>query len=148
MDRHSGADRGRHGFFDDVGRLTSACVFGRVLDCSTFDASNAGRDANHHTRLGEAALMNAMDKVTKHLFADVEIGDDPVFQRTDGLDVLRGPPEHALGFETYGQRAAVSGVHRDHRRLVQDDTAPAFVDQGVGGAKVDRQVSSDKGAHA
>ena len=52
--------------------------------------------------------------------------------------------DHPLGLGTDGQRPAVLHVDRDHRRLVQDDAAPAHVDERVGRAEVDGHVAAEQ----
>ena len=63
-------------------------------------------------------------------------------------DVAGGAAEHALGLGADGGDLAhaISVAHRDDRRLVEDDALAADVDEGVGGAQVDRQVVREQAA--
>ncbi|MCY1424184.1 hypothetical protein D9M71_399210 [compost metagenome] len=91
--------------------------------------------------------MNLVDEVLQHLFADAEVGDHAVLHRTNGGNVARGTTEHALGFGTDGHHAFLAAVTADgdHRRFVQDDAALAHINEGIGSAQVDRQIT---GKHA
>src|ERR1019366_7519072 len=140
----AGSDGGCHRLFDDV-RGPCASVFRCFHHSPPFDAGNTRRHADHHARLGEAALMHAMDEIPQHLLADLEICDHAVFERADRLDVRRCPADHPLRLCSYGQRASVFDVDRDHGGLVQDDAATAHVDEGVGGTQVDVHVTTKEG---
>ena len=48
---------------------------------------------------GPLALVHLLDEVAQHLLADVEVGDDAVLQRADGLDVARRAADHPLGLD-------------------------------------------------
>ena len=93
--------------------------------------------------LRPAALVHLLDEVAEHLLADVEVGDDAVLQRADGLDVAGRAPDHPLRLGADRERAAVARVDRDHRRLVEHDAAAAHVDERVRGAEVDGHVAAD-----
>src|SRR5207244_7273596 len=110
-----------------------AGVLRRLLHGPLLDTGDARRDADDHARLGEAALVHAVDEVPQHLLADLEVGDDAVLQGTDGLDVAGRAPDHALGLEPDGQGPAVVDVHRDDGRLVEHYAATAQVHKRVGG---------------
>ena len=101
--------------------------------------------ADHHARLHPPALVHLVDEVAQHLLADLEVGDDAVLQRPDGLDVARRAADHALGLEPDGERASVLHVDRDDRGLVEHDAAPADVDERVGGPEIDRHVAAHDG---
>jgi hypothetical protein len=85
------------------------------------------------------------DEVAEHLLADLEVRDDAVLQRSDGLDVAGGAPDHALGFDADRDGFAVADVDGDHGGLVQDDAPAAHVDDGVGRAEVDGHVPTRQG---
>jgi hypothetical protein len=130
--REAGADRRGHRLLDDV-RLAGTRVLGRLHDGSLLHPGDAGRDADHHARLGEPPLVDPVDEVAQHLLADLEVRDDPVLQRPDGLDVARGAADHPLGLGADRQRAPVLHVHGDHGGLVEHDAPAADVDEGIGG---------------
>ena len=92
--------------------------------------------------------MHHLDELLEHLLGDGEVGDHAVLHRADRLDVAGHLAQHGLGFLAHGLdrllavRAAFV-ADRDHRRLVQHDALVAHVDQGVGGAQVNRQVGGE-----
>jgi len=49
-----------------------------------------------------------------------------------------------LRFESHCERAPVARVDRDDRRFVEDDTAPAHIDECVRGSKIDRHVAAEQ----
>ena len=49
-----------------------------------------------------------------------------------------------FGFDADRERTTVARVDRDDRRLVEHDAAAAHVDEGVGGAEVDRHVAAEQ----
>src|SRR3546814_10373106 len=87
------------------------------------------------------------DKVLDHLLGDFEIRDDAVAQRPDRHDVAGRAAEHHLGLvaDREDLLLALDFGDGDDRGLVEDDPAALDVDQGVGGAQIDRHVG---GQHA
>ena len=51
-----------------------------------------------------------------HLLGNINVGDNPVTQRTDRLDTVRRLAHHHLGIiaNRLGLAHAVDGFHRDH----------------------------------
>ena len=139
-----GADRGGHRLFDDVRGLARAGLLGGFLHRALLDTGDARRDADDHAGPRPLARVHALDEVAQHLLADVEVGDHAVLQRADRLDVLGRAPDHLLGFDADRERAAVADVDRDHRRLVEHDTAAAHVHERVGSAQIDRHVAAEE----
>ena len=86
--RKTGADGGGHRLLDDV-RLPGAGVLGRLHHGPLLHTGDPRRHADDHPRLGEPALVDPLDEIAEHLLADLEVGDDAVLQRPDGLDVAR-----------------------------------------------------------
>ena len=86
--------------------------------------------------------VHLLDEMLDHLLGDVDVGDDAVAQRPDRLDLVGGLAHHQLGVvaDRLDALDAVDRLDRDHRRLVEDDAAAADIDDGVGGAEVDRHV--------
>ena len=58
------------------------------------------------------------------------------------LDVVGRAANHAFGIVADGKCFAIVDIHRNHRRFIENDAFATYVDQGVGGAKVDRHVSA------
>ncbi len=140
----AGTDGRGHGLLDDVGGLAGAGVLGGLLHGPLLHAGDARGDADHHAGLGEAAAVHLVDEVAEHLLAHLEVGDDAVLQRPDGLDVARRAPDHALGLEADRHGAPVADVDRDDRRLVEHDAVTAHVHEGVGSAEVDGHVAAQR----
>ena len=88
--------------------------------------------------------MNLPDEVFDHLLGHVEIADDSVPERADGDDVCRSPADHALGFGADCQDLLGLGIHCHDARLAYDDAAVTDVDEGVGRAQVNPDVSREK----
>ena len=85
-----------------------------------------------------------------HFLRDLEIGDDPVAQRPDRLDIARRSAEHQLGLLADRQDllAAFDAGDRDDRGLVQDDAAALYIDECIGCAEVDRHVGGQQTQHS
>ncbi|MNC85270.1 hypothetical protein D3C83_08610 [compost metagenome] len=89
--------------------------------------------------------MHLLDEMLEHLLGDGEIGDHAVFHRTDGRDVAGCAAQHLLRGEAHllDHLLAIGTAFladRHHRRLIQHDALAPHVDQGVGGAQVDREI--------
>jgi len=84
-------------------------------------------------------------EVSKHALGGVEVRDHTVLERPNSHNIAGGPTDHLLGFGTNGQNSTGRVVDGDHGRLVQDDSPPADVDQGVGRAEVHSHIATDKG---
>jgi hypothetical protein len=94
----------------------------------------------------DGARMNHLDKLLEHLLGDREIGNHPVFHGANGLNIARNLAQHGLGFLANGLNGlfalwATLVADGHHRRLIEHDALVAYVNQGIGGAKVDGQVS-------
>jgi hypothetical protein len=90
--------------------------------------------------------MHAPNKILKHFTGDCEVGDYTIFHRPDGLDVPWGTSNHFLGTITDGQDAAIVTWARimadgDYRGFIKDDPFVTLVHEGVGGAKVNGEVT-------
>ena len=86
--------------------------------------------------------MHLVDEVLDHLLGDIDVGDDAVAKRADGFDLVGRLAHHQLGVVADGLDLLdpVDGLDGDDRRLVQDDSAAADVDQRIGGPEIDRHV--------
>ena len=91
-----------------------------------------------------AVLVHLLDEVAQHPLGDVEVGDDAVLEWPDRADRPRRPAQHPLRLDADGVHLAGVRVDRDDRRLGQHDPAATHVHERVGGAEVDRHVSSAK----
>ena len=140
-DRQAGADRGGHRLLDQVG-LAGTGGERRVLDGALLDARHPRGDADDHARVSKAMLVHLLDEVPQHLLGDVEVGDDAVLEGADRRDRARRAPEHPLRLDADGVDVARALVDRDHGRLREHDATAAHVDEGVGGAEVDRHVAA------
>src|SRR3569832_70159 len=121
-DRHAGADRRGHGFFEQIDfARASACR--RFLDRAPFDLRRSARHADQHARarVEVAVLVHLVDEVLEHLLGDgagraadhgLRLGAD----RGDGLRAAR----------------AFVLTHGDHRGFVQHDALAAYINKSVG----------------
>jgi hypothetical protein len=137
----AGADRRSHRLLDQVG-LAGARGEARLLDRPLLHAGHAGGNADDHSGVGEAVLVNALDEVPQHLLCDVEIGDDAVLEGTNRLDGARGPAQHALRAHAHRVDLARARVHGHHGGLGEHDPATPDVDQRVRGTEVNRHVAA------
>jgi hypothetical protein len=88
--------------------------------------------------------VRLLDEIGQHLLGDVEVSDDPVLHRLDGDDVAGRAAQHFLGLSTDRFDAAVHLVHRDDRRLIDNDAAALRVHAGVRRAQIDGKVGGEK----
>jgi len=142
-DGQPGADRGGHGFLDEIG-LAGAGREAGLLHCTLLDPGNAGGDAHHHARMGESVLVDPLYEVPQHLFRDVEIGDHTILQGPDGTDRPGGAPQHPLRVYAHGVDLAAASVDCDDRGFREHDPTPSYVDERVRGPEVHRHVAAAK----
>src|SRR5208282_3625219 len=97
-----------------------------------------------------AAVERLADEMLDHFLRYLEIGDDAVAQRPDRLNVARSAADHQFRLLSDGEDLSLTLDARDcdHRRLIQDDTAPFHVDDGVCCAEVDRHVGRQQTQHS
>src|SRR5690606_23455667 len=145
-DRNAGTDRRRHRFLDQE-NVARAGALRRLLDGATLDLGGAAWHTyqNPGARSEHARAMHLANELLEHLLGHGKVGDDAILQRSYRDDVARRSAQHLLGVRAHcgdAARAARSAVlpNRNHRWLVEDDSLPANVNQGVGRAEVDRQV--------
>ena len=89
--------------------------------------------------------MHHLDELLEHLLGDGEVGDHAVFHGPYGFDVAGHFAQHGFGFVADGLDAflalrAAFVADGDDRRLVQHNAAVTYKNQGVGSAKVNRQI--------
>ena len=125
----------------------------RFADRAALDLGRAAGHADDDARAGreQPRVVHLLDELLEHLLGDGEVGDHAVLHRADGGDVARRLAEHLLGrhADRLDRLLGVGpafGANGDHRGLVQHDALAAHVDQGVGGAEVDRQIVGEVGA--
>jgi hypothetical protein len=102
-------------------------------------------------RGGEAAsVVHLADEMLDHFLRHLEIGDDAVAQRPDRVNVAWGAADHQFRLLSDGEDLPLAPDARDcdHRRLVQNDTAPFHVDDGVCRTEVDRHVGRQQTQHS
>ena len=86
--------------------------------------------------------MHLVNEVLDHLLGDIDVGDDSVAERSDGLDLIGRLAHHQLGVlaDCLDLLHPVDRLDRDDRWLVQDDAPAAHVNERVGGPQIDRHV--------
>ncbi len=137
------SDRGRHRLLDQI-YLARAGALCALLNGALLDLGDAERDADDDARLHErASAMGARDEVPQHGLGDLEVGDDPVAQRSDGADVSGRTPQHLLGLATYGEDLVAAPcvlLDGDDRRLARHDPLALDVNERVCRAEIDREI--------
>jgi hypothetical protein len=82
--------------------------------------------------------VHLADEILQHFLRDEKVGDNAVFQRSNGGDVTGRTSQHPFCIQTNRSHAflvvLVTNCH--HRRLVQNDAILAHVDKGVGGSEI------------
>jgi hypothetical protein len=92
---------------------------------------------HHSARPREQTLPDHLnDKMVQQDAEHVKIVDGPLLQWAHHFDVVGLAPQHPVRFTADGNDVARFMVHRQGRRLVEDDALAAHVDQNVGGAEV------------
>src|SRR4051812_26104140 len=109
-----------------------------VAHGALLDFGDAARDADDDfgANAEEMAIDDRLQKEAQHLFGDVEVGDDAVFQRPHREDAVGRAPEHALRFETDAFDFSGGFFDRDNGGLVQHDAFAANVDERISGTKI------------
>ena len=137
FDREADADGGSD-WLRNGNDVVGTGAVGGVHDGTTFNSSDAVRDSHDDSEIGKEGFTGDLaDKVTQHVLADLEVSDDAVLHRTQGLDVARGTTEHHASFITDGDRLARARANGDDAGLAEDDAAILEEDKRVGRAKVD-----------
>ena len=136
-----GADRRGHRLLDEVG-VGGAGAAGGVGDGAPFDLGDRRRHADHDLRAGEPADADALQQQPDHPLGDLEVGDRAAPQRPHRDDVAGRAADHLPRLAAGGQHLAGLAVEGDDRRLVEHDAAALHVDERVGGAEVDGEVTS------
>ena len=136
-DRHPGPDRRRDRLLDEVHRLAGPGELGRFLHCVAAELGGSRRHAHHDSGPPPPPFTHAAEEDPQHLLTGSEIGDGAVFQRAEHFQMARCPAEHLLRRRADRDDPAIAAIDRDGRWLVDDDTPPSYVGDGVGGAEVD-----------
>ncbi len=86
--------------------------------------------------------MHLVNEVLDHLLGHVDVGDDAVAQRADGLNGIWRLAHHHLRVVADRTHAlfALDRFDRYDGRLVQHHAAVAYIDNGVRCAEIDRHV--------
>ena len=143
MDGESDTDRGGHRFFDEVD-FAGAGVFGGFAHGAAFDFRDARGDGDEDAWVRAAAFVHLADEVAEHCFGDFKVGDDAVLEWADRDDVAGRAAEHAFGIVADGEDFVGTGLHGDDRRFAQDDAVVLHIDECVGGAEVDADVTGEQ----
>ena len=154
LDRQADADGRGDGFGHEVD-LAGARRLDRVAHRALLDFGDARRHADDDPGPDEQLLaLDHADVGLEHDLDDAEVGDDAVLHRPDDADALRRPAEHPLGLGADRHHLVGHLVDGDDGRLAQLDALALDVNQGRGGAEVDRDVvgealgdASEEGVH-
>src|SRR5262249_60940493 len=150
-DGQPGADATRHGLLAQVD-LARARRLRRLAHRPLLDLGHAeghaDDDAGPHQGL---AVVDLLDEVAQHRLRDLEVSDDAVLERPDGVDVAGRAPEHALGLGADREdaaRGAIVLLHGDDRRLVADDSLALHVYERVRRPEIDREIVREQAEEA
>ena len=130
-----------HWFFNDVNRTTSTGVFSSILYGALFNTGNSRGNANNHSWFAPTTSRDALNEITEHFFAHIEVCNYAIFQRANYFNMFRGTAKHALGFPTDSNRLSITHVDGDNRGLIQNNSLAAHVHQSVGGAEVNGDIT-------
>ena len=111
-DRQPGADRRRHGLFDQVDGACARCQ-GRLLDGFPLDLRDPTGDAENDLREWQPAAAALADEVAQHLLGRLEVRDHPVPERPNRPDRGRRPADHPARVGSDGLYLAGSVVDGD-----------------------------------
>ena len=144
----TGAYRCGHRLFDEVGfsrpRVQRGVVYRALLHLR-----HPGGNTDHHprSRASSHLLLGLVEEVPQHQFNRIEVGDDPVPQRTDDRDVARRSTEHLPGLGAHGQRLVGGAIYGHDGRL--GDYHPLLLDmhERRGGTEINRQVRREEAEH-
>jgi hypothetical protein len=137
------ADSRGHRFFNEI-NFARPGVRSGIFDRALFHFRDPGRDGDDHPGTHHAATaVRFADQMGQHSLGNFEVGDDTVFERTDGDDVAGRAAEHAFGLIADGENLVRAGLHGDHGGFAQHNALIAHIDQGVGRSKIDPDVTRE-----
>ena len=114
------ADGGGHRLMDQA-HFLGAGLLSRVLHGAFLHLGDARRDADDHLQAGWKQVVleiDHLDHLAHHVFGGLEVGDDTVAKRADGLDVFVGLAVHHHGTFADGDDLLRVALHGDDGRLV------------------------------
>jgi hypothetical protein len=94
-----------------------------------------------------APIAAAIGSSIRYAWRAPEVGDDAVLQRPDRLDRAGRAAEHPLRLDADRVHLAGALVDRDDRRLGEDDSAAADVDERVRRTEVDGHIAAAEARH-
>ena len=118
----------RNRLFYEIG-LSRTCLSSGVYDRSLLNLGYPRGYADDHFRREYSATAGTSDKILYHLLSHVILTDNAVFKRAHHVDILRVSAKHRLCILTdLGYHIGI-GIHRHHRRLVENNTLSLHVNQ-------------------
>ena len=116
----------------------------RVFDCFALHQRCTARHTDNHARRGRPfAAVYFADEGFEHFAGDNEIGNDAVFERTDGSDAARRTSQHFFCFRTHRQCFIPShtvSLHGDYRGFVQNNAFTLYINERIGRTQIDSDV--------
>ena len=94
--------------------------------------------------------MHLGDEIFDHVFRNFDVGNHPIAQWPDGLHIARSLAHHQLRVIAHGFHlaAAIDRFDCNYRWFVEHNSAPANINQRVGGAQIDGHVLAQKSENA
>ncbi len=118
----------------------------RAASFTALRSTEVMADGTQMSTRGRVQLGDARpaQKEPDHSFGDVEVGDGPLAQGSDGHDVAGRSPDHLPRLVPHRQDVVGPGVEGDDGRLIQHDPPALGIDKGIGRPEIDREVSSHR----
>jgi hypothetical protein len=139
----SGAGRRGHRLVDQPHVVPGAPDAERGHDRAPLDRRRAAGHADQRVGPQHAEPPAAAQEVVQHGGGRVQVGDDPVPQRVDHLDVLRLLVGERVRGRAHRGHLPDRRIDGDRGRLLEHDAAPRHPDERVDRAKVNRHATPE-----
>src|ERR1700679_1281266 len=117
-----------------------ARVFGAVAYSSLLDFSNAGWYTDNDSARRKPRWMDFLNQRAEHSFRNFEIGNNPVFHRTDCLNITMRSSNHSLRLAAECDDFLRGRIEGNNGRLIEHNALALHIDQGVCRAQIDCDV--------
>ena len=93
--------------------------------------------------------MYFCNEVLEHFLSDKKVGNNAVFQRSNGGDITGRSAQHPLRIKPYGRNHfLITGLANGHHRgLIENNAFVTHIDEGICGAKINREIPGKKTAY-
>src|SRR3989344_1859383 len=109
-----------------------------------FGLGDARRNGNYHVRFHDIEPAHRLGyEIGDERLGDVIVGDDPVFERPVGDDILAGAADHLLGLRAHGHDRVLRLPERHDGRLVDYEALAGHENNGIRGTQVDTYLARE-----